>query len=75
MVTAGWMAKPSRQPSFIGGMTNYFVTRAGFDAVKKWSPPSPKLSRAQKRYRDFRAVADVFPNFKSYLQYLSSRTA
>lgn len=75
MVAAGWMAKPSRQPSFIGGMTNYFVTQAGYDAVKLLSPAPPKLTRARQRYRDFLNSDGVFPNFRAYLRHLSKPTA
>lgn len=70
MIQAGWMAKPSRQPSFIGGMTNYFVTRAGYEAVKKFSPQPPRLSRAKQRWQDYLATDGVFPNFRAYLHYL-----
>ena len=72
MIEAGWMAKPSRQPSFIGGMTNYFFTQAGYDAVKKWSPPPPRLSKAKQRYRDYCNTDGVFPNFLAYLKHLSA---
>ena len=71
LITLGLMAKPSRQPSFIGGMTNYFVTQAGYDAVKLHSPRPPRLSRSKQRYRDYLNVADCFADFRSYLLYLT----
>ena len=76
MVALGLMAKP-RQPGFIGDMTNYFVTRSGYEAVKKCSPLPPKLSKAKQRWRDYLATDGVFPNFRAYLHHLaiSQRTA
>lgn len=70
LIRLGWMAKPSRQPNFIGGMTNYFVTQAGFDLVKSASPQPPKLSRSKQRYLEFLDVADLFKDFRAYLRYL-----
>jgi len=75
MVAAGWMAKPSRQPSFIGGMTNYFVTESGYGLVKEQSPSPKKLTKAQQRWRDYRATDGVFPDFRAYLRYLAQRPA
>ena len=33
--------------------STFIVTDAGRDAVREHSPPAPKLTRAQKRYRRF----------------------
>ena len=42
-----------------GGMHGFTVTDQGQSAVTQLSPPPPKLSRSQIRYRDWLRVGDV----------------
>ncbi len=69
LVADGLMAKPSRQPSFIGGMTNYFVTQVGYEAMRRESPRPPKVSRAKRRWRAYRSIGEVCG--WSFAEYLS----
>ena len=52
-----------------GGDPCFTVTRAGIDAVAEHSPPPPKLTRGQQRYRDYVKVADCFEDFGHYLRF------
>jgi len=47
---------------------NCSVTDAGKQAVRDQSPPPPKLTRSQKRYRDWLEVADLM-SFRDYMRY------
>jgi len=47
---------------------NCTVTPAGKDAVRRESPPTPKLTRAQKRYREF-LRADSGERFIDWLKW------
>ena len=52
-----------------GGSPVFFVTRKGIDFVAQYSPkrpPEPKLTRSQKRYREF-LRADCGLTFKEWL--------
>lgn len=49
-----------------GGMHNFYVTDAGKKAVSEESPPPPKLTRSQRRYREF-LHADSGMSFKEWL--------
>jgi len=70
LVAGGLMAKPSRQPSFIGGMTNYFVTQAGYEAVRRDSPSPPKVSKAKRRWRAYWSWREAYQcSFIEYLQW------
>ena len=52
LVDLGFMTE--RPPSELtGGDSCFVVTDAGKDAVRRESPPPPKLTRDQKRYRDW----------------------
>jgi len=53
-----------------GGMHCYTVTQAGYDAMRAASPLPPKLTRSQRTYRAYRAVADCFPD--GFIQFLRS---
>ena len=46
---------------------NCAVTDAGREAVRRESPPAPKLSRSQRRYRNWKRVADLI-SFAEYLR-------
>jgi hypothetical protein len=49
---------------------NCAVTDAGKAAVREQSPKPPKLTRSQRRYRDYLNVADAFGgSFHEYLKY------
>ena len=52
-----------------GGEPCFTVTRAGIEAVAEHSPPPPKLTRGQQRYRDYVKVADLFEDFGHYLRF------
>lgn len=55
-----------------GGNPVFAVTRAGIKAVANESPSPPKLTRSQRRYQDYLAVADCFNDFRHYLHYLTA---
>lgn len=52
-----------------GGDPIFIVTAQGIDAVTLESPPPPKLTRGQKRYREYLEVSDCFDDFKHYLEW------
>ncbi len=52
--------------SIAGGMHCFTVTPAGIDAVAFQSPLPPKLSRSQRRYREF-LNADCGLSFREWL--------
>ena len=52
-----------------GDMHCFVVTPLGIDAVALQSPAPPKLSRGQKRYREYLASSDCFKNFRDFLRY------
>lgn len=72
LVSQGLMQKRSPVTIFGKGNCCYHVTEEGYKAVKKHSPPPPKLTRSQRRYRDYLKVADCFHDFRSYLRYLTN---
>jgi len=47
--------------------STFVVTDAGRDAVREHSPPAPKLTRAQKRYRRF-VAHDCGLSFREWLR-------
>ena len=68
LVAQGYMREqPGGQ--LTGGMPVFSVTAAGIDAVALQSETPPKLTRSQKRYRDYLEVAECYEDFKHYLQY------
>lgn len=50
-----------------GGDTVFTVTRSGREHVRDHSPKPPKLTRSQRRYRDYLA-ADCGLTFSEYLR-------
>lgn len=68
MTAAGLMTDHGPQ-SVLGGMHVFHATQQGYDAVKQHSPAPPQLTRAQRRWRHFRAVREVCPDltFKGFL--------
>ena len=50
LVAAGFMEERSGN-DLTGGDSLFIVTVAGVEFVERHSPPSPKLTRSQKRYR------------------------
>jgi hypothetical protein len=58
LVADGFMTE-RRSISWIGGDSCFVVTDAGKEAVKRESPEAPKLTRSQKRYREWLRIRDV----------------
>ena len=53
-----------------GGMHLFTVTDAGAEHVRQHSPPPPRLTRSQKRYRYWRRVGDAIG--MTYGQFIKS---
>ncbi len=56
LASMGYMREHKMAPELTGGSPCFVVTREGVEAVALFSPtrpPEPKLTRAQKRYRDY----------------------
>lgn len=70
LVEMGFMHDHGPQ-SIAGGMHCYTITQAGYNAMRAASPPPPKLTRAQRTYRAYREVADLFP--EGFAQFLRCR--
>lgn len=66
LIALGLMADRGAQPMY-GGMHIYHVTDAGRKVVMDSRPVLPKLSRSQKRYRDF-LNADLGCSFGEFLK-------
>ncbi len=65
LVTLGFMVeRPASE--LTGGDPLFHVTESGVNVVRNESPPPPKLSRSQKRYRQF-LEADTGFSFKEWL--------
>jgi hypothetical protein len=58
LVSAGLM-NVRRATAFMSGMDLFYVTDAGRAYVAENSPPPPKLTRAQQRYRHWLNVSDA----------------
>lgn len=68
LVAMGYMAeRPSSE--LTGGDPLFHVTPAGIDVVALQSPAPPKLTRSQKRYREYLNAADSFKSFWHFLRY------
>lgn len=71
LAALGYMRE--RQASELSGGSPWFnVTANGMAAVKAESqkpPPEPKLTRGQRRYRDYLKDADCFESFGHWLKY------
>lgn len=69
----GFMNDHGQQKGF-GGMSLYSVTLAGYEAVKRESPPPPKMSRAKRRWMAFRSLQDATGiTFREYLKWPGRR--
>lgn len=66
MVAVGLMRK-GEASALTGGPDVFLVTRVGVDAARRNAPPPPKLTRGQKRYREFLA-ADCSEPFAEFLR-------
>lgn len=67
LVDAGAMFKGRAIP---GGLQYYHVTPEGIEAAKKsHEARKPKLTRSQRRYRDYLRVDGCFDSFGHYLKY------
>ena len=64
LVEMGYMRvfRPNEPPYY-----NCSVTEAGKEAVRRESPPPPRLTRSQRRYRKF-LKADTGRNFGEWLK-------
>lgn len=58
LVAAGLMIV-RLSPPHMGGMDMFAVTLAGKVYVAEHSPPAPKLTRGQRRYRDWLRISDA----------------
>lgn len=67
LVSQGWMRAGHKLNE--GRDQYFFVTQLGITAMLNASPTGPKLTRDQKRYRDF-LNADCDYSFGEYLKYL-----
>ena len=67
LVSQGWMREGHKINEGRGQC--FFVTVLGLSAMLNASPKPPKLTRDQKRYRDF-LRADCGYSFGEYLKYL-----
>ncbi len=72
LVALGFMKDHGRREIY-GGSKCFTVTVEGLKAMRASSPTPPKLTRSQKRYQDYRNVADCFESFGHYLRYLKNR--
>jgi hypothetical protein len=72
LVAMGYMIeRPASE--LTGGAPLFHVTEAGKTAVREQSPKPPKLTRSQKRYREYLKVADLFDGFGQWLKYEKAR--
>lgn len=67
LVQLGLMCSHGRE-ALCGGMTYYYVTPSGKEAVAKHSPAPPKLTRSQKRYRAY--LKSGFSSVGTFGEYL-----
>jgi len=72
LVEMGFMANLGQREIW-GDLHCFIVTPAGVEAVAVESPRPPKLSRGQKRYREYLKIADCFENFRDFLRYDTAR--
>lgn len=64
----------ARGPRAITGGDHLFsVTTAGDEFIAQHSPIPPKLTRGQRRYRAYLAVADCFESFGHWLKWTASQ--
>lgn len=72
LVASGHMRDHGPQ-SMMSGMHYFTVTQLGEAAVDDARPSPKKLTRSQKRYRDYREVADCFDSFRDYLAHIQQK--
>jgi len=58
LLDAGLMRMSVRK-AWLGGMDTFFVTDAGKAYVAEHSPPPPKLTASQRRYREWLDISDA----------------
>ena len=66
LVRLGFMEDHGPQ-KLADGMHCFTVTQDGINAVALESPRPPKLTRSQRRYREFIQVGDLYESFHQYL--------
>ena len=73
LVDRGWMVDHGVQ-TLCSTNHCFTVTLAGYSAMRKYSPPPPKLSKAKLRYQHFLEIGDLFGTgpgkVRRYLTYL-----
>ena len=67
LVAAGWMADLGPQ-GMMGGDHYYIVTDAGKAVVRLHKPAPPRLTRSQRRYREFLDSASGILKFGEWLK-------
>lgn len=76
LVFDGFMQRHAPREIF-GGYYCFVVTRVGIHFMVSNSPVPPKLSRSQRRYREYLEQGDTYENFGSFLkhrQYLKKQS-
>lgn len=68
LVAIGLM-KDHGERGIAGGMFIFSVTNAGRKAMRDQSPPPPKLSKGQERYRRYLEADGYFPSFREFLRH------
>jgi hypothetical protein len=71
LVRAGLMTR-QKGGALTGGDDAFFVTDAGKLYVAENSPPPPKLTRSQQRYRDWLRVSDA--TGESFIEFCRRKT-
>lgn len=66
LVARGFMVDHGKR-ALAGGDHLFSVTPEGDETVREHSPKPQKLTRSQKRYRDYLEVSDCYENFHHYL--------
>lgn len=66
------LMREGRSSALTGGEPCFHVTDAGIQAAQDASPPPPKLTRAQRRYRAW-VKADCGLSFGEWLRYADDR--
>jgi hypothetical protein len=72
LVAAGLMTRQNGN-QITGGDDAFFVTDAGRRYVAENSPPPPKLTRGQARYRDWLSVSDI--TGETFIEFCKRRAA
>lgn len=72
LVSIDLMVRRDDFEGLTGGMALYMVTPEGVKAMSEESPKPPKLTRGQKRYRDY-LEADCGLSFGEWLKYFHGK--